>query len=84
MKGVRAVRTHDKAVAGRPEWAKQWLVDWGFPHLHVGELGGTTWEHDRPQPRVPVWGTKALMPLAIKSCRVCGGRRNSQPHRRVC
>ena len=36
------------------------------------------------QPRVPVQGNKASKPLTEKTCLGCGGRRNSQPHRRVC
>ena len=36
------------------------------------------------QPTVPVWVNKASKPVAVKICKGCGGRRNSQPHRRVC
>ena len=35
------------------------------------------------QPRVPVWGNKASKPLTENTCGGCGGRRDSQPHRRV-
>ena len=36
------------------------------------------------QLRVLAQEKKASKPLPVKTCRGCGGRRNSQPHRRVC
>ena len=49
-------RTHSKAAAGGPGWARHWLVDkarqwlaeWVVPHSHVDKLGGTTGKRDRP------------------------------------
>ena len=41
-------RTHSKAVAGGPRWARWWLADRAVSHLHVDKLGGTTGERVRP------------------------------------
>ena len=38
----------------------------------------------QPRVPVPVASNKASNPLAVKTCGGCSGRRNSQPHRRVC
>ena len=45
--GSRMERTRDKAAAGGPGWARQWLADRAVPHLHIGKLGGTIGEQDR-------------------------------------
>ena len=59
---------------GRPGPTRWWLADWLVPRLHARQ---TT------QPRVPAREKKALKLMTTKTCGDCGGRSNSQPHRRV-
>ena len=64
--------------------ARQWLADQAAPHLCVDNPGGTTGEQDRPcNPGFQFRDIKASNPLTEKTCGGLGGRRNSQPHRRV-
>ena len=60
-------------------------MDKSVPHSCADKLGGTNnWGvRQTAQPRVPEWETKASKPLAVKTCGVCSGRRNTQSHRRV-
>ena len=46
--GSWAERTHGKAAAEGPRWARWQLVDWAVTHSHADKLGGTTGEQDRP------------------------------------
>ena len=69
-------------VAVRLGWARQQLADQEVPYLCANN-----WEEqlgtETVQPRIPVQGNKASKPLTVKICEGWGGRRNSQPHRRV-
>ena len=67
-------RMHGKVVAGRP----------GGPTFACRKAGRINWgARQTAQPTVPAWETKISKLLAVKICAGCGGRRNSQPHRRV-
>ena len=55
----------------------------GGPTFTCGKTGKNNWgARQTEQPRVPAWGNKALKPLTEKTYEDCGGRRNSQTHRR--
>ena len=63
--GSQAERTHSKAVAGGPGWARwqladparQQLADWAVPHSCADKPGGTTGQmRQTMQPRAPAQG----------------------------
>ena len=59
-----------------------WKTKWS--HICVQITGKNNWgARHIEQPRVLVRENIASKPLVIKTCRGCGGRRNSQPHKRV-
>ena len=65
--------------------ARRQLAAQAFAHLHADKPGGTTGQRDRPHNRGFQRGrNKASKPQIVKICGGCGGRRNSQPHRRIC
>ena len=67
-------RMHSKVAAGGA----------GSPTFAYGRTRRNNWgARQTTQPRAPVWGNKASKLLTEKMCGGCGGRRNSQPQRRV-
>ena len=81
---ARAQRTHSKAMAGGPEWARWQLVD-RQSHICIWITEKNKWGATQStQPRALAQGNKASNPLTEKTCEGCVSGRNSQFHRRVC
>ena len=77
-----AERTSDKAVAGGLGQVRQLLAEGTVPRLCVDKPRGTTGKWDRP--RNPGFQHRDIKSQNLwKTCGGWGGKRNSQPHRRV-